>query len=52
MSGWRQLIITAQWRKMSRIPKSFLLFLNIDDHNVLFSLLLRHTSKTSNQKFK
>ena len=26
MSGWRQLIITAQWRKMSRIPKSFLLF--------------------------
>ena len=26
MSGWRQLIITAQLRKMSRIPKSFLLF--------------------------
>ena len=26
MSGWRQLIITAQLRKKSRIPKSFLLF--------------------------
>ena len=38
--------------KKVKNSKIFFIVLDIDDHNVLFSLLLRHTSKTSNQKFK